>query len=58
MYDTIFGVESVNPEIKTEIKRVIVSNDNFDIVISYDVDEIKENSTVFNFRRWFCSIIQ
>lgn len=43
MYDTIFGVESDNPE----IKRVIISNDNIDNVISYDMDEIKENSTVF-----------
>ncbi|SDW06679.1 hypothetical protein [Paenibacillus sp. PDC88] len=43
MYDTIFGVESVNPE----IIRVIISNDSIDNVISYDIDEIKENSTVF-----------
>ncbi|CAG7619431.1 hypothetical protein ACFQI7_03285 [Paenibacillus allorhizosphaerae] len=43
MYDTIFAVESDNPEIKS----IIVSNDNIERVISYDFDEIKENSTVF-----------
>lgn len=43
MYETIFAVESGNPK----IKRVIVSNDNIDNVILDDVEEIKENSTVF-----------
>lgn len=43
MYDTIIAVESLNPE----ITKVIVSNDNIDNVILNDIDEIKENSTLF-----------
>ncbi|MBD7969233.1 hypothetical protein [Paenibacillus gallinarum] len=43
LYETMIAVESENPE----IKRVIVSNDNIDNVILDDLEEIKENSTVF-----------
>ncbi|MGF7050630.1 hypothetical protein J2T13_005180 [Paenibacillus sp. DS2015] len=43
MFETIFAVASDNPE----IKRVIVSNDNIDNVILDNIEEIKENSTVF-----------
>lgn len=43
MYETIFAVESDHPD----IKRVIVSNDNIDNIIPDDLEEIKENSTVY-----------
>jgi hypothetical protein len=43
MYETIFAVESVNPE----IIKVLISNDNIDSEISKEVDQIKQDSTVF-----------
>jgi hypothetical protein len=41
-YETIFAVETVNPEIKS----IIISNDSIDDVIADDLDVIKSNSTV------------
>ena len=39
-YETIFAVETVNPEIKS----IIISNDSIDDVIADDLDVIKSNS--------------
>ncbi|MEC0204881.1 hypothetical protein P4H39_19935 [Paenibacillus lautus] len=43
MYETIFAIESVNPE----IIKVLISNDNIDNEISKEIDQIKQDSTVF-----------
>lgn len=42
-YETMFAVEATDPE----IKKVIVSNENTDDAFSENLNEIKENSTVF-----------
>jgi len=43
IYETIFAIKANNPD----IKKVIISNDDIDDTISENLNEIKENSTIY-----------